>query len=75
MSKSIPITYVPTRHTIFISFDVAGAETLNGDRVCIGINALDYSGNRDCRPDYIQAMPEVFWLGTKQEEKAMQSLS
>ena len=66
MSENISITYVPTRHTIFLSFSLAWAESLNADRICIGLNALNYSGYRDCRPDYIQAMQEVFWLEIKQ---------
>jgi 7-cyano-7-deazaguanine synthase len=66
MAQNIPITYVPARNTIFLSFALAYAETLNADRVYIGVNALDYSGYPDCRPDYIQAMQEVFRLGTKQ---------
>ncbi|MGF1674546.1 MAG: 7-cyano-7-deazaguanine synthase QueC [Rivularia sp. (in: cyanobacteria)] len=66
MSENIPITYVPARNTIFLSFAVAYAETIAAERVYIGVNALDYSGYPDCRPDYIQAMQEVFRLGTKQ---------
>lgn len=66
MAETIPITYVPARNTIFLSFALAYAETLNAERVYIGVNALDYSGYPDCRPDYIQAMQEVFRLGTKQ---------
>jgi 7-cyano-7-deazaguanine synthase len=66
MSQSIPITYVPARNTIFLSFALAYAETIQADRVYIGVNALDYSGYPDCRPDYIDAMQEVFRLGTKQ---------
>jgi 7-cyano-7-deazaguanine synthase len=66
MSETIPITYVPARNTIFLSFALAWAETLNAQRIYIGVNALDYSGYPDCRPDYIQAMQEVFRLGTKQ---------
>lgn len=66
MAENIPITYVPARNTIFLSFALAYAETLNADRVYIGVNALDYSGYPDCRPDYIHAMQEVFRLGTKQ---------
>lgn len=66
MSQSIPVTYVPARNTIFLSFALAYAETLAAERVYIGVNALDYSGYPDCRPDYIQAMEEVFCLGTKQ---------
>ncbi|MCV3212905.1 7-cyano-7-deazaguanine synthase QueC [Plectonema radiosum NIES-515] len=66
MSQDIPVTYVPARNTIFLSFALAIAEIIGGDRVYIGVNALDYSGYPDCRPDYIQAMQEVFRLGTKQ---------
>ena len=66
MSQNIPITYVPARNTIFLSFALAYAETLKAQRIYIGVNALDYSGYPDCRLDYIQAMQEVFRLGTKQ---------
>ncbi len=66
MSVQIPITYVPARNTIFLSFGLAYAEAIEAQRVYVGVNALDYSGYPDCRPDYIQAMQEVFRLGTKQ---------
>ncbi|MEB3884578.1 7-cyano-7-deazaguanine synthase QueC [Lyngbya sp. CCY1209] len=66
MSQSIPITYVPARNTIFLSFALAYAEAIRADRVYIGVNALDYSGYPDCRSDYIAAMQEVFRLGTKE---------
>ncbi len=66
MAQNIPVTYVPARNTIFLSFALAYAEAISAERVCIGVNALDYSGYPDCRPDYIQAMQEVFRLGTKQ---------
>ena len=66
MSQTIPVTYVPARNTIFLSFALAYAETIGAERVYIGVNALDYSGYPDCRPDYIQAMQEVFRLGTRQ---------
>lgn len=66
MSQNIPITYVPARNTIFLSFSLSYAEARDAQRVYIGVNALDYSGYPDCRPDYIQAMQEVFELGTKQ---------
>jgi 7-cyano-7-deazaguanine synthase len=73
MSQNIPITYVPARNTIFLSFALAYGETLGAQRIYIGVNALDYSGYPDCRLDYIQAMQEVFRLGTKQgrEEEAI----
>ena len=66
MAQNIPVTYVPARNTIFLSFALGYAETLGAERIYIGVNALDYSGYPDCRPDYIQAMQEVFRLGTKQ---------
>jgi len=66
MSQNIPITYVPARNTIFLSFALAYAETLAAERVYLGVNVLDYSGYPDCRPDYIKAMQDVFRLGTRQ---------
>jgi 7-cyano-7-deazaguanine synthase len=66
MSESIPVTYVPARNTIFLSFALAYAEAIGAGRVYIGVNALDYSGYPDCRGDYIEAMGTVFRLGTKQ---------
>ena len=66
MAQNIPITYVPARNTIFLSFALGYAEAIAAERVYIGVNALDYSGYPDCRPDYIQAMQEVFRLGTKE---------
>lgn len=65
MSQGIPVTYVPARNTIFLSFALSYAEALHADRVYIGVNALDYSGYPDCRPDYVAAMQTVFDLGTK----------
>lgn len=74
MGQTIPITYVPARNTIFLSFALGYAEAIAAAKVYIGVNALDYSGYPDCRPDYIQAMQEVFRLGTKQglEGKAIE---
>ena len=66
MSQNIPITYVPARNTIFLSFGLSYAEAIAAERVYLGVNALDYSGYPDCRPDYIEAMQRVFELGTKQ---------
>ncbi|HEY9600226.1 MAG TPA: 7-cyano-7-deazaguanine synthase QueC [Allocoleopsis sp.] len=66
MPQTIPITYVPARNTIFLSFGLSYAEAIGAQRVYLGANALDYSGYPDCRPDYIQAMQAVFNLGTKQ---------
>lgn len=66
MSQDIPVTYVPARNTIFLSFALAYGEIIGAERVYIGVNALDYAGYPDCRPDYIEAMQSVFRLGTKQ---------
>lgn len=66
MASHIPITYVPARNSIFLSFALAYAEAIAAQRVYIGVNALDYSGYPDCRPDYIEAMQRVYELGTKQ---------
>ncbi|ABW27354.1 7-cyano-7-deazaguanine synthase QueC [Acaryochloris marina] len=65
MADHIPVTYVPARNSIFLSFALAYAETISAEQVYIGVNQLDYSGYPDCRPDFIQAMQEVFRLGTK----------
>jgi len=66
MSASIPITYVPARNTIFLSFALGYAEAVGASEVHLGVNALDYSGYPDCRPDYLDAMSEVYRLGTRQ---------
>ena len=65
MSKGIPVTYVPARNTIFLSFALAWAETLGASDVFIGVNALDYSGYPDCRPEYIAAFEAMANLATK----------
>ena len=65
MSHGIPITYVPARNTIFLSFALAWAEVLNSSDVFIGVNALDYSGYPDCRPEYIEAYERMANLATK----------
>jgi 7-cyano-7-deazaguanine synthase len=64
--QEIPVTYVPARNTIFLSFALAYAEAIGAEAVYIGVNALDYSGYPDCRPDYIAGMQKVFELGTKE---------
>jgi 7-cyano-7-deazaguanine synthase len=61
----IPITYVPARNTIFLSFALAFAETRNAADVFIGVNALDYSGYPDCRPEYIAAYEKMANLATR----------
>ena len=61
----IPITYVPARNTVFLSLALAWAETLNAFNIFIGVNALDYSGYPDCRPEYIAAFEKTANLATK----------
>jgi len=65
MSHDIPITYVPARNTIFLSFALAWAEVLGSSDVFIGVNALDYSGYPDCRPEFISAYERMANLATK----------
>jgi 7-cyano-7-deazaguanine synthase len=65
MSEGIPITYVPARNTIFLSFALAWAEVLESSDIFIGVNALDYSGYPDCRPEYIEAYQGMANLATK----------
>ncbi|HWP41970.1 MAG TPA: 7-cyano-7-deazaguanine synthase QueC [Blastocatellia bacterium] len=65
IGSGIPITYVPARNTIFLSFALAWAETLGAEDIFIGVNALDYSGYPDCRPEYIEAFERMARLGTK----------
>lgn len=64
-TEGIPITYVPARNTIFLSFALAWAEVLGAQNIVIGVNALDYSGYPDCRPAFIKAFEHVAYLGTK----------
>jgi 7-cyano-7-deazaguanine synthase len=61
----IPVTYVPARNTVFLSFALAWAEVLESSDIFIGVNALDYSGYPDCRPEYIQAYERMANLATK----------
>jgi 7-cyano-7-deazaguanine synthase len=65
MSHGIPITYVPARNTIFLSFALAWAEVLGSSDIFIGVNALDYSGYPDCRPEFIAAFEKMANLATK----------
>ena len=65
IQQGIPITYVPARNTVFLSFAVAWAEVLNASDIFIGVNAIDYSGYPDCRPEYIQAFQTMANLATK----------
>ncbi|WKJ91288.1 7-cyano-7-deazaguanine synthase QueC [Methylomonas montana] len=61
----IPVTYVPARNTIFLAFALGWAEVLNAHDVFIGVNAVDYSGYPDCRPEFIKAFQDMANLGTK----------
>ena len=65
IDDSIPVTYVPARNTIFLSFALAWAEVLGARDIFIGVNALDYSGYPDCRPEYIAAFQKLADLATK----------
>ena len=65
MDRDIPITYVPARNTIFLSFALALAETVRSQDIFIGVNALDYSGYPDCRPQYIEAYQRMANLATR----------
>ncbi len=65
IGKEIPITYVPARNTIFLSFALAWAEVLGAGDIFIGVNALDYSGYPDCRPEYVEAYQRMANLATK----------
>ena len=74
MSHGIPITYVPARNTIFLSFALAWAEVLGSSDVFLGVNALDYSGYPDCRPEYIAAYETMANLATKAGVEGHQNL-
>lgn len=65
MPSGIPVTYVPARNTIFLSYALAWAEVLGSSDIFIGVNALDYSGYPDCRPEYINAYQTMANLATK----------
>jgi 7-cyano-7-deazaguanine synthase len=74
-AERIPVTYVPARNTIFLSFALAWAETLRASDVFIGVNALDYSGYPDCRPEYIAAYERMANLATKEGVEGRQRLT
>jgi 7-cyano-7-deazaguanine synthase len=65
IGRGVPSTYVPARNTIFLSFALARAETLDASDIFIGVNALDYSGYPDCRPEFIAAFERMANLGTR----------
>ncbi|HXP21727.1 MAG TPA: 7-cyano-7-deazaguanine synthase QueC [Streptosporangiaceae bacterium] len=73
-TAGIPVTYVPARNTIFLSYALAWAETLAASDVFIGVNALDYSGYPDCRPEYIAAFERMASLATKAGVEGRQRL-
>src|SRR5437588_10467910 len=74
MAGGIPVTYVPARNTIFLSFALAWAEVLETSDIFIGVNALDYSGYPDCRPEYIAAYQCMANLATKAGVEGRQQL-
>ncbi|MCB9921901.1 MAG: 7-cyano-7-deazaguanine synthase QueC [Planctomycetaceae bacterium] len=65
IGNEIPVTYVPARNTVFLSYSLAWAETLGAGDIFIGVNAVDYSGYPDCRPEYIEAFERMANLATK----------
>ena len=65
LSEGIPVTYVPARNTIFLAFALAWAEVLSSSDIFIGVNAIDYSGYPDCRPEFIAAFEQMANLATK----------
>jgi 7-cyano-7-deazaguanine synthase len=73
-SSTIPVTYVPARNTIFLSFALAWAEVLGVEHIFIGVNALDYSGYPDCRPEYLAAYEAMARLATKASVASGQEL-
>ena len=75
MGQGIPVTYVPARNTIFLSFALAWAETLQCADIFIGVNALDYSGYPDCRPQYIEAFQRMANLATRAGVQGEQPLT
>ena len=75
MGEGIPVTYVPARNTIFLSFALAWAEVLGASDLFIGVNALDYSGYPDCRPEYVAAFEAMASLATKAGVEGRQRLT
>ena len=75
VAAGIPVTYVPARNTIFLAFALAWAETLGSADVFVGVNALDYSGYPDCRPEYVAAFERMANLATKAGVEGTQRLT
>ena len=75
ISESIPVTYVPARNTIFLSFALAWAEVLQSNDIFLGVNSMDYSGYPDCRPEYIQSFQAMANLATKAGVEGAQSIT
>ena len=75
MEDGIPVTYVPARNTIFLSYALAWAEVLGANDIFIGVNALDYSGYPDCRPEYIAAYERMANLATRAAVEGRQHLA
>jgi 7-cyano-7-deazaguanine synthase len=75
MDAGVPVTYVPARNTIFLSFALAWAEVLGSSDIFIGVNAIDYSGYPDCRPEYIRAYETMANLATKAGVEGTQRLT
>jgi 7-cyano-7-deazaguanine synthase len=74
-AHDIPVTYVPARNTIFLSFALAWAETLGATDIFVGVNALDYSGYPDCRPEYLRAFETMANLATRAGVEGTQRLT
>jgi 7-cyano-7-deazaguanine synthase len=75
MAEGIPVTYVPARNTVFLSIALAWAEVLEADDIFVGVNALDYSGYPDCRPEYIRAFEQMANLATKAAVEGRQRIN
>jgi 7-cyano-7-deazaguanine synthase len=75
MSSGIPVTYVPARNTVFLSLALAWAEVLGANHIFLGVNAIDYSGYPDCRPEYIAAYQRMANLATKAGVEGHQGLA